>query len=125
MPFCGQVLDGDAAVIHFNSAFQQVQLGHLQRFFGKINAGHLGAAGGHGLGEDAAAAADIEHHLPVQRRDAVNMFKPQRIDFVQGPEFAVAIPPAVGEFAKLVELGRVGIDAHALPMRWRQLSARC
>src|SRR5690606_36638179 len=45
-----------------------------------------------------------------QRRQAVDPAQAQRIDLVQGPEFAVGIPPAMGQFGELGQLGRVGID---------------
>src|SRR5256885_10025344 len=49
-----------ALVAHFAAALVQVQLGDLERLLRKIDSRHARAALGHRLGEDAAAAADVE-----------------------------------------------------------------
>ncbi len=60
---------------------------------------------------------------PGKRRDAVDPVQAQRIDFVQGPEFAFEIPPAVGEFGEFGEFRRIGIHGicHAAIMKRREL----
>ena len=55
------------------AAFEQVQARDAQRLVRKIDAGDLGAALRHALGEDAAAAADVEDALagePVEVDEA-------------------------------------------------------
>jgi hypothetical protein len=47
---------------------QGMQLGHPQRLRRQIDPQHLRALARHGVGQDAAAAADIEHPLAGQRR---------------------------------------------------------
>jgi hypothetical protein len=41
-----------------------MQLGHLEAFFRQVDAQHVGAAAGHGIGQDAAAATHVETRLP-------------------------------------------------------------
>ena len=60
----------------------KMELGDAQRLFGEIDAGYLRAAPCHGLGQDAAAAADIEHARTLQARVARDPFQAQRIDFM-------------------------------------------
>ena len=46
----------------------------------------------------------------------------QRVDHVQGTEFAVHVPPTVGQFRKLGQFGRIGVDGsviHAAIIPWR------
>ena len=93
-----------------------MQSRHAKRFVGQIDAGDLGAVVGHGFGENAAAAADVEHRLPCKLTAlAGDVTQPQRIDVVQRFEFAGRIPPMVRERAELGELRRVGVDVH-----WRR-----
>jgi hypothetical protein len=42
-----------------------MQLGHAERLFAEVDARHLGTPHGHGLGQDAAAAPDVEHVLSL------------------------------------------------------------
>ena len=56
----------------------------------------LRAARGHAFGQDAAAAADVEHVLAAQAGDAVDVVEPQRIDFVQRLELARRDPTSGG-----------------------------
>ena len=77
-----------------------MQLGDAQAFLAKVDARHLGAAPRHRLGEDAAAAADVEHLLAGEAGGAVDPFQAQRVDLVQRPELALRVPPAVRELAE-------------------------
>src|SRR6185436_8202059 len=72
-------------------------------------AGDARAAARHALGENAAAAADVEHVLARERRVALDPFQAQRIDLVQRPELALRVPPARGEAAEFLELGGVRV----------------
>jgi hypothetical protein len=45
---------------------------------------------------------------------AIDPFQAQRIDLVQRPELALRVPPAVGELAEFLQLGRVGVHAPIL-----------
>ena len=90
-----------------------VELRHLERLGSEVDAEHLGSAARHRVGEDAAAAADVENTLALERREAVDPVEAQRVDLVQRPEIALGVPPAVGQLAELRELARVGIGHHA------------
>src|SRR4051794_291041 len=91
-----------------------MQLRDTQAFLAEVDAGDLGAAARHRLGEDAAAAADVEHLLAGEAGGAVDPFQAQRVDLVQRPEFALGVPPAVCELRKLLELCGVGVHAPIL-----------
>ncbi len=90
----------------------RVELGHLERLGSEVDAEHVGTTARHRVGKDAAAAADVEDALALQRREAIDPVEAQRIDLMQRPEVALGIPPAVGEVAELGELARVGIGGH-------------
>ena len=59
----GQVFGGDETVIDALSTFEQVQPGDAEGFFGEVDASDLCPPGGHGFGENAAAAANVYHSL--------------------------------------------------------------
>ena len=121
-----QLLHGDLAIGDLLAALQQVQLRHLEGLVGQIDPGHLGAARGHALRQDAAAAAHVQHTLACQGAVPVDPVEPQRIDLVQRPELAVGIPPAVRELAEFLQLLRIDVErlAHACGvMRCCQLAA--
>ena len=86
-----------------------MQLRHLERLVGQVDAQHLRAAPRHRIGQDAAAAAHVQHLAPGDRRNAFDPLQPQRIDFVQRAKFAFQIPPAVGQFGEFGQFGRIGI----------------
>ena len=73
--FRRQILHADAAVAHIvHAAHPRVRLGRLQRFFRQIDAGYRRrAAPRHALGEDAAAAAHIQHYFARQIRFGVDI----------------------------------------------------
>ncbi len=48
--------------------------------------------------------------LPRRPRDLIDPAQAQRVDLVQRLEFAVRIPPAVGELAEFLELQRIDVD---------------
>ncbi|MNT71263.1 hypothetical protein D3C72_2097300 [compost metagenome] len=88
-----------------------MQACNLQGFFSQIDAGHLGAAAGHRFGQDAAAAAHVQHLLPAKAARAfLDPFQPKRVDGVQRLELAFRVPPPAGQGAELVEFGLVGVD---------------
>ena len=68
-----QFFRGDQAVIDFLAAFQQVQFRHLERFFAQVDAGDVCAARRHAFGQDAAAAADIQHAACPQAAARLSM----------------------------------------------------
>ena len=98
----------------FKGRFDQVKLRHFQRPFRKIDSRHRCAQPRHRFGEDAAAAADVEHFPACERRQAVDPAQAQRVEVVQRPELALRVPPAVREFAEFRELGRVCVRRHGL-----------
>ncbi|MNL56290.1 hypothetical protein D3C87_1797740 [compost metagenome] len=92
-----------------------MQAGDLQRLVGQVDAGDVRAAPGHRLRQDAAAATHIQHFLAGEAAGALlNPFQPQRIDGMQGLEFAFRVPPAAGQGAELVQFGLVGVDGRAV-----------
>jgi hypothetical protein len=87
-----------------------------------IDAGHLGPARGHRLGQYSAAAADIEHATAGKAGVAIDVVQPQWVDFVQRLELAVRIPPAGSEPVEFLDLERVDVAAwvhRLLPCRER------
>ena len=74
-----------------------------------VDTGHFRAGLRHGLGENAAAAANIQHFLAAEVDELANPVEPQRIDLVQRPEFAIGVPPAGRECVKLGDLVKVYI----------------
>ena len=63
----GKILGGALQVLHVHPGFQLVQPGHRQRGFPHVDAGDPGPALGHGLGQDAAAAAHVDQSLARHR----------------------------------------------------------
>jgi hypothetical protein len=87
-----------------------MQFGDFQRFFSHIDAGGVcGAELGHAFGENAAAATHIEHGFAADAAILVDIAQAQRVDIVQGFEFAGFIPPFVGQLAEFVDFARVDI----------------
>ena len=126
--FARQIFGGDQAVIHFLPAFQQMQLRDLERFFGEVDTGYISTAHRHAFRQNAAAATDIEHAFALDADQFVDVIQAQRVDLVQGFEFAVRIPPACGQRTELGEFGRidvwVGLRSHisvrgCAAARWR------
>src|SRR6266481_2291993 len=107
--FGSQVFYGDVAIVDLLAAFQQMQLGDLQRFVREINARYLCAQPGHALRQDAAAAADIQHGFSGQRCLAVDITQTQGVDVVQRLELAVRIPPFVGKLREFFYFGGIGV----------------
>ncbi len=87
-----------------------MKLGDAQRLLGQVDAGHPRAAASHRLGEDAAAAADVQHVAAFELRMLRDPLQAQRVDLVQRAELALGIPPAVREFPEFLQLGRIGVD---------------
>src|SRR5690606_11171421 len=81
-----------------------------------------------GLGEDAAAAADVDRIQPAHRAAAMPLdpAEAQRVDLVQGLELAGGIPPARGERLELGELLGVYVGLHhgSLPPRPAEARSR-
>ncbi len=102
-----EVFGRNLAVIDPESRFVEMQARYAKRLFREVDAGDDGAATGHGFSQDAAAAADIEDMFAQQAGVTVDPFQAQRIDVVQGAEFGVRIPPAVGQIAEFGEFLRV------------------
>ena len=91
-----------------------MQLGYCQRRFAHVDAGHAGAALGHGFAENATAAANVEHLLAGQADAFVDPVDAQRVDVMQRFEFAFTVPPAVGKGFKFGDFGAVDV-AHINP----------
>src|SRR5262249_16180222 len=81
-------------------------------FLAEVDSRHLGATARHRLGEDAAAAADVEHLLAGEASGSVDPFQAQRVDLVQRPELALRVPPAVRELREFLEF--CGVRVHRI-----------
>ena len=86
-----------------------MKFGDFKRFFRQIDAGDGGATPGQTFGQNAAAAAYIQNGLAIQAGQTVNVVQTQRVDFVQGFEFAIGVSPFVGKCAEFVEFQLVGV----------------
>src|SRR5690606_17546940 len=80
---------------------------------------NAGAALGHGLAEDAAAATDVQYALAGQADALVDPVDPQRIDVVQRFELAFAIPPAVCQGLEFGDFGAVDVAHKHLFQSWK------
>jgi hypothetical protein len=74
-----------------------VKLRHPQRFGGQVDAQHLSPFARHRVGQNAAAATNVEHPFPLEWHQIINPSKTQRIDLMQGSKLTLGIPPAMGK----------------------------
>jgi hypothetical protein len=117
-----QRLGGDLAVVEvLHPGLQRMQARHAQRLGGQVDARHVRRLARHRFGQDAAAAADVEHRLAAQAGQFVDPVQAQRVDLVQRAELAVRVPPAVGQ---ITELGKfLGVDVSCM-LGWYRRRAR-
>ena len=96
--------------------------GLLQRGAGQVKAGGVRARAGQGFGQQAAAAADVEHGLPGQFAMFFDVLEAGRVDCVQGLHRALRVPPVEVRAVELREFGRVLIEfsGHKFSMNWIQ-----
>src|SRR5690606_32855993 len=80
-----------------------------------VDAGDGGASASHGLAEDAAAAAHVQHLLAGQADALIDPVDPQRVDLVQRLELAFHVPPAVGEGFELGDFGAIDVAHDGFP----------
>ena len=66
-PCGGQIFGGRGAVVDGEILLGGVDAGGRDVLFGGIDSGDLGAEPGHGLGQEAAAAADVEEAQALER----------------------------------------------------------
>ena len=115
---CGQGFHAHFAVGDARGlCFQCVQLGHAQGLGGQVDAQHLRTSAGHGVGQDAPAAAHVEHTFAVQWCQAVDPVQPQGVDFMQGAELAFRVPPAVRQIGELGQFGRIDVEGGVVHAR--------
>ena len=74
-----------------------MELGHLERLVGQVDAKHVATAPRHGIGEDSAPAAYVKHPSSGYGGDTFDPLQAERINFMQRPEFTFQIPPPVGQ----------------------------
>jgi len=109
--FSSKTFGSDQAILDLRSRFKLMQARDPERLFRQIDPGHDGAARRHRFGENAAAAADVQHALSREASAAlVDVFQPQRVDVVQRLEVACRIPPAMRQRAELLKFGWIGVD---------------
>src|SRR5690606_31257961 len=107
--FFSERFGADEAVIDLVPALEEVQAGDAERLFREIDAGHVSTDRRHAFGQNAAAAADVQHLLAGQCGLAVDPAQAQRVDLVQGFELGGGVPPAVGEVAELLQFCGIGV----------------
>ena len=90
-----------------------MQLGDGDVLRGRVDPGDVETQARHGLGDQAAAAADVQQAQPAERRRPFRVAAemggeavadepdPLRIELMQGPEGARRVPPAVRHFGEL------------------------
>jgi hypothetical protein len=120
--FVGHGLRRDQAIVDRVPALVEMQARDGQGLFRQVDAGDLRSQRGHALAQQAAATADVDHALALELRMCVDPCHAGRIDVVQGTEFGVRIPPAMGDFPELVEFLLVGVGGcvhHDAPLRAR------
>jgi hypothetical protein len=83
----GQGFDRDLAIGEFlDTGFERMQLRHLERLVGEVDAQHLRRTPArHGFGEDATAASHVENLLathPAGAEQALDPVQAQGIDLV-------------------------------------------
>ncbi len=107
----GERLRRHAAIVDRRAGLELVQPRNAQRLVAEIDSQRDGAEPGHRLGQDPAAAADVDDALPRKpARHPVDPLEPQRIHLVQRPEHrAFRVPPLVRERRELGELLRVDV----------------
>ena len=98
----GERFGRDFLVRDFDTAFEAMQIGDAERARRQIDAFDVRAARGHRLGQNAAAAADIENTLAHQMRVRVDPVEPYRVQFMQRLELGVRVPPAMRELAEFL-----------------------
>ncbi len=117
-----QSLRRDGPIRHRATRLEQVQLSHLERLLGEIDAGHLCTAIDHRFRKNAPAAAHVQHGASGQRRALLDPAHTQRVDCVQRREFGVWVPPAASQRAEFGDLGWIDVNcAHAFDsflLRW-------
>jgi hypothetical protein len=117
----GEVVGGDELVVDGGAAPVGVDFGDADVFFGDLCAGNFGAEVVDGFAEDAAAAADVEDVEALEGALGVgvageggaeavaDVAESEGVEFVQGPEGALFVPPAVGEFFEVFDFARVDV----------------
>ena len=88
---------------------RQVKFADLESLVGEIDAGDDGTLARHRLCKNPASAPDIHDRLAGERSAGIDPFQAQRIDFMQGAEFRMRIPPAVSKVAEFLQFCRVGV----------------
>ncbi len=120
--FVGVSLGGDLAILELHTRFQGVQASDAQGLLAHVDAGDLGAPTSHALGEDAAAATDVEDALAKQAAALVgDPVKAHRVDLMQRLELSLHVPPAGGdgfEFGDFCQID-IGITVHFLMILWQ------
>ena len=127
----GQLLRGGAAIVDRSPAWAACARAASILASAGIGADHRGAEPGQRLGQDAAAAADVEDAQARQaaeplgvavemrgRRLVADIAEPHRIELVQRRHLAARVPPFGGQRRKPLDLGLVdGAPTLRLPVR--------
>ena len=124
-PFAGsQLLDGGDAIVDIQRLGAGVNRGSLDVLLRRICPQNRRAKPGHGLRQQAAAAADVEE-AQTRKGQALKriariaggdlfayVFDPQRVEPVQKRETAGGVPPFGGKGRELLHFGRLDADRH-------------
>ena len=112
----GKLLGGALLVVDADAGLQLVQAGDGQWRLAHVDAGHLGAALGHGLSQNAATAANVQHLLAGQAGAFVDPVGTQRVDLVQRFELAVTVPPAACQRLEFGDFSAINVKTHGVPL---------
>ena len=82
-PFLRQFLRRDRSIIHGDLGLQSMQFRHLEHRRRQVDTEDLRAGARHRFGQNAAAAADIEHLGVCQTRSVFDILKAQGIEVVK------------------------------------------
>ncbi|VXC79130.1 conserved hypothetical protein [Oceanicaulis sp. 350] len=112
-----QLLGGAMTVIDGEAVFLGMHQRGLDVGFRSVHRSHGCAQSGDGFGNQSAATADVEHLEALERLCAVSIEVPaqqladigqtRRVEFVQGREFGLRIPPFAGDAGEFLDFFRI------------------
>jgi hypothetical protein len=124
-----QLLGGGTAVVDRQIGKRGVLLRRLDVGRRRVYPHHVGAQPGQRLGQDAAAAADVEDAQALERVEppgvaveasgdpVADVADAQRIELVQRRHLAARVPPFGGQRREALDLGRVDRSLGAPTLR--------
>ncbi len=108
----GQCFDRDLPVFHRQAGLDGVQPCDGERFRREVDPEYPGTPARHAFGQQAAPATDVEDLPARETGTRLDVVEPGGIEVVQGPEFAVRVPPARRRRVEFRDLR--GVDVRAV-----------